>query len=264
MLNLLAIVPDYTTMVENMLNSPAFALISFISDIVVWLVGHLFLSFAIFIMCKKQGFKKLWLSFIPFINLIPLGKLVGKTTVWGVKLKNVGFWACITGIVCTLCNFLLDIGYYISLIEYIFSVRFDITNEFLLSWIQNTNIVWLILYYGSSIFDLAYIFFNVSLVFLVFRLYRPQSAILYALLAVFIEPLFGILLFTCRNNPKHVIVRPQTPYGGGYYGGGYYGGGYNNQQPPQNQQPAETPFPEFDGEDKKDNNDSDTGDGLFN
>ena len=120
MLNLLAIVPDYTMMVENMLNSPEFALISFISDIVVWLVGHLFLSFAIFIMCKKQGFKKLWLSFIPFINLIPLGKLVGKTTVWGVKLKNVGFWACITGIVCTLCNFLLDIGYYLSLIEQFF------------------------------------------------------------------------------------------------------------------------------------------------
>ncbi len=263
MFNLLSGSLDYTTMLDSILSSPTYVLFSVIFDIVVWVVGHLFLSIAIFTMTKKQGYKKLWVSFVPFFNLIPLGKLVGKTTVWGLKLKNVGVWACITGIVSAFFTFIIDLGYYINLVELIFPIKFQITNEFLLTWIDNTNVVWFITYYGSSLFDLAYIFFNVSLVFLVFRLYRPQSAILYALLSVFIEPLFGILLFTCRNNPKHVIVRPQTPYGGGYYGGGYYGG-YNPQQPPQNKKPVENPFPEFGDEENKSNDSSSSSDDFFN
>ena len=61
----------------------------------------------------------------------------------------------------------------------------------------------------------------------------------------------GYTSFISRNNPKHIIVRPQTPYaGGGYYGGGFYGGYNPSQQPPQNQTPVENPFPEF-GEEEK-------------
>ena len=267
MLNLLSGSLDYTAIMDSILASQSYTLFSIIIDIVIWLVGHLFLSFAIYTMTKKQGYKKLWLAFIPFFNLILLGKLVGKTTVWGLKLKNIGVWACIMGIASTVVTFIIDLSYYKSLVEFIFPVNIQITSEFLESWINQTSLEWLIAYYVSFVIDLAYIFFHVSLVFMVFRLYNPNRALIYAIISVFIDPAFGICLFISRNNPRYIVVRPQPPQGGyygGYYGGGYYGGGYNNQQPYQNQKPIENPFPEFEDEETKKDNSSNSSDDFFN
>lgn len=267
MFNLLSGSSNYTEIMNNIQNSPEFIAFSEIGSFVFWLIGHVFLSLAIYTMTKKQGFKKLWVSFIPFYNLIPLGKLVGKTTVWGVKLKNVGVWACIMGIVSTVVTFIIDLGYYKDLVEFVFPVKIQITSEFLISWTEQTSLEWLIAYYVSFVIDLAYIFFHVSLVFMVFRLYNPNRALIYAIISVFIDPAFGICLFISRNNPRYIIVRPQPPQGGyygGYYGGGYYGGGYNNQQPYQNQKPIENPFPEFEDEDAKKDNSSNSSDDFFN
>jgi hypothetical protein len=266
--NLLAI---STATLEQMLmlaEDPRMELASFIGQVIFWLVGHIFLSISIYYMTKKQGYKKLWLSFIPLVNLIPLGKLLGKTVVWGKTIKNVGVWACIFCAISTVVNFLLNIGYYLSLAQTAFGVTFVITNDFLYSWIMGTNAVAMVISYVSLIFDLGYIFFYVSLVFLTFRLYNPGRAFLYAILSVFIDPLFGIFLFVSRKNPRYIVVHRQPPQGG-YYGGGYYGGGYyngnpqnfnNNQNQNQNQKP-ENPFPEFgEGENKS----TDTGDDFFN
>ena len=261
--NLMAITTTTTDMVSQFLemtDSPAYAVYSFVVEVLFWLVGHLFLSFAILYLSKKQGYKKLWLSFIPFANLILLGKVVGKTVVWGVKLKNVGFWACITSAISALFYFLINLGYYVSLFEYIFNVRVEISSEFIYSWLTAENPVWTVLYYVSSIFDIAQIFFFVSLVFLTFRLYNPQRSFLYAILSVLRPELFGIFLFVSRKNPKHVIVRVQPPQGG-YYGGGFYGTPHNFNPNGQNvNQKHENPFPEF-GEDEKP---TDTGDDFFN
>ena len=260
--NLLAL---NTATLEQMLmlaEDPRMELMSFITEVIFWLVGHIFLSISIYHMTKKQGYKKLWLSFIPLVNFIPLGKLLGKTVVWGKTIKNVGVWACVFCAISTLVNFVLSIGYYLNLVQTAFGVTFVITNEFLYSWILGTNVVAMVISYVSLIFDLGYIFFYVSLVFLTFRLYNPGRAFLYAILSVFVEPLFGIFLFVSRNNPKHVIVRVQPPQGG-YYGGGYYGG-YNPQQPPQNKKPVENPFPEFGDEENKGSNSSSSSDDFFN
>ena len=264
MFNLLSGSLNYTEMMNNIQNSPEFKLFSEIGNLVIWLIGHLFLSLAIYTMTKKQGYKKLWVSFIPFYNLIPLGKLIGKTTVWGVRIKNIGVWACILGFVSTFFSFIINLGYYLSIVEYLFSIQFLITNEFLYTWLTNTNVAWLIVYYASYVVDLAYIFFYVSLVFMVFRLYNPRRALIYAIISVFIDPAFGICLFISRNNPKHIIVRPQTPYAGGGYYGGFYGGYNPNQQPPQNQKPVENPFPEFGEEESKSDNFSNSSDDFFN
>ena len=263
--NLLAIAS--IEMLEQMMlyvESPQFEIYSIISSAIFWLVGHIFLSIAIYHMTKKQGYKKLWLSFIPLVNLIPLGKLVGKTTVWGMKIKNVGFWACITTAVSFVSNILLEIGYYVYLFEYAFNVTVEVTNEFLYLWMIQDNIFWEAFNLISLAFDLAYIFFYVSLVFMVFRLYCPQRSFLFSILSVFIDPLFGIFLFVCRKNPKHVIVRVQPPQGG-YYGGGYYGAprNYNENAKNTNQKP-ENPFPEFDGESNDSNKNSNTDDDFFN
>ncbi len=260
--NLMAITSssDIINQMEELSNSPAVVFYSFVTDVIFWLIGHIFLSLSIYYMSKKQGYKNLWLSFIPFINFILLGKIVGKTTVWGVKISNVGFWVCITSAVSVLFTILIDLAYYVYLFEYLFNVTVEVSSEFLYTWLSHENAVWLILFYASGIVDIAQIFFFVSLVFLTFRLYNPQRSFLYAILSVFVEPLFGIFLFVSRKNPKHVIVRVQPPQGG-YYGGGFYGTPQNFNQNSQNaNKKPENPFPEF-GEDQKP---TDTGDDFFN
>ena len=258
--NLMANTTDMVSRFLEMADSPAYAVYSLVVGVLFWLVGHLFLSFAILHLSKKQGYKKLWLSFIPFVNFILLGKVVGKTVVWGVKLKNVGFWVCITSAVSALFSFLINLGYYVSLFEYIFNVTVEVSSKFIYSWLTAENPVWTLLYYASSIIDIAYIFFFVSLVFLTFRLYNPQRSFLYAILSVFVPELFGIFLFVSRKNPKHVIVRVQPPQGG-FYGGGFYGTPQNFNQNSQNaNKKHENPFPEFDEDEKP----TDTGDDFFN
>ncbi len=262
--NLLA---NYSAIIEQTLQDPRLELISFISEVIFWLVGHILLSISIYYMTKRQGYKKLWLSFIPIVNFIPLGKLLGKTVVWGKTIKNVGVWACVFCAISTFVNFLINIGYYMGLAGIAFNWSYNISSNFINSWINGTHILSIITSYVSIIFDLGYIFFYVSLVFLTFRLYNPQRSFLYAILSVFFEPLFGIFLFVSRNNPRYVVIRREQPQNqGGYYGGGYYGGGYYNGNPQnfnnqnQNKQP-ENPFPEFgESEDKS----TDTGDDFFN
>ena len=255
-----------TAMLEealNYANEPSFVLLSFISEVIFWLVGHLFLSFSIYHMTKKEGYKKLWLSFIPLVNFIPLGKLLGKTVVWGKTINNVGTWTCIFCAISTFVNFLLNVGYYMNLTTIAFGWTYNISSNLILSWINGTHILSIIISYVSLVFDIAYIFFYVSLVFLTFRLYNPQRAFLYAILSVFIEPLFGIFLFVSKNNPRYVIIRQQPPqnYYGGYYGGGYYNDNNQNFNNQNNNQQPENPFPEFgESEDKP----TDTGDDFFN
>ena len=256
---------------QQFMDTRLFELISFIGDCVIWAVGHVFLSIAVYTLAKRFGCKKLWLSFIPFFNLIPLGAVVGKTTVWGMKIKNIGVWVCITGIATFVINLFLNIGYYVN----IFYPGDDLLmpkNAFWYSWFEQSitptaesfNLIYVITSCVGGLFSLAKIFFEVSLIFMVFRLFKPQSYFMFSLLSVFVSPLFGILLFVCRNNPKHVIIRAQPPQN--FYGG--YGGYYSNSQRPQNFTNAEEskkqkdePFPEFNDEDKgSDSND----DGFFN
>lgn len=266
--NLLAVNTATMEQMMVLVNDPRVELMSFIAEVIFWLVGHLFLSASIYYMSKRQGYKKLWICYVPLINFIPLGKILGKTIVWGKTIKNVGVWTCIFCAISVLFDFIINIGYYLGLVEIAFNVTIVYTSDFAYSWVNGTNIVAIILSYVSLIFDLGYIFFFVSLVFLTFRLYNPQRALIYAIFSVFVDPLFGIFLFVSRKNPRYVVIRQQPPqnqggYYGGYYGGGYYNGNpqnFNNQNQNENKKP-ENPFPEF-GE--SENKSTDTGDDFFN
>ncbi|MBQ3234580.1 MAG: hypothetical protein IJA97_00290 [Clostridia bacterium] len=264
MFNLLAI--SQTEML-NLIDATATkvgAIMSVISSVVIWLVGHVFMAIAIWVMAKNKGINKgRWLALIPFANYYLLGKIIGEAVVWGKKIKNVGLWAMIFYIISSVVNFFLDIGSYIYDIQIIFSVEFSFTNAFIKSWVYGTSVLYRIILYTSFIWDIAYIFFEVSMIFLVFRLYRPQSAMLYSLLSIFLNPpLFGILLFVVRKNErisfKQYFYTPyNNPYGNPY------------QTPNQNQNPAEPPkapedpFPEFSNKSGEQNSNSSDKDDLF-
>jgi hypothetical protein len=238
---------------------------TFFTSVVVEVVTFILMALGIYTMAKRQNLNKKWLAFIPFFNFILLGRVLGSAIVWGKKIKNVGLWVTITSLISTVFNLFLNYGYYLVIIQKIFNVTvyFD-TNSFWYLLATGKGVVYNVLSIVSFVPDLAYIFFEVSLIFMVFRMYAPERSLLYSLASVFIEPFFGILLFMVRNRKRHSrdeFIQHRTytynpfnnPYGG-------FENNRNNQQNQPNQKSVEDPFPEF--SDKNASSKSD-GDDLF-
>ncbi len=261
MFNLLAI---SSADIMNLANSPFGAVMSLISNALFWLVGHVFMAIALIVMAKNKGIKKgVWIAVIPFVNYYLLGKIIGEAVVWGKKIKNVGLWLMITSLTTSVINLLLNFGGYLAQFALAFNLNITVTSPFLIGWFSGQSILWNVVYYTSFVFDLAYLFFDVSVIFLVFRLYRPRSAMLFSLLSIFFNPpLFGILLFVVRNDTRISFKQYFRPYNNPYnpYGNSNNPYGQPSQQPPKTQ---EDPFPEFSNKGSNDNSTGSGSDDLF-
>lgn len=253
--NLLLSSLDYTQLLEETLNSESFVIFNFVFDVVVWLVGYLFLAFALLTLAKRQNFNKKWLAFIPFFNFILLGKIIGKAIVWGKEIKNIGLFTAILGLATAVLSKVLYFYETISVFESVFNVTVQINNQFLYDWIYGESLAWDIAFWISTVLDLGYLFFEISMIFLVFRLYCPERAFIYSIISIFLSPIFGVLLFVVRNRPRHVQVIRQVNVYNNF--NGY--NNFNNQGANQNgtSTKPENPFPEFDGEDRKSNDNND-------
>lgn len=219
-------------------------------SIALAVVGYVFKSIAIYQMAKKRKFKNLWLAFIPFANWILIGKLIGTAIVWGMKFKNVGVFTAITSFVSFVISFFLYFNDYASDISTVFHIPVP-TIEFLpYEFMILTSVSWII--------ELANIFFEVSAIHLIFRMYKPERTVLYTILSIFFDFLFGIFLFTIRNNEKTTFedyLRKQAEARRAYYSQNTYNyNPYNNNNmnngTENTEKKDENPFPEFD--DKKD------------
>lgn len=227
-----------------------FVLLSIISDVLIWLVGYVFMAIGITYMAKKLNIKKgLWMAWVPFVSWILLGKIIGNAVIWGKKINNVGLWMMIFSIIQTVLFFLLNIGYYLYEISIIFNVDFILTSQFLINWVSGEGTLYMIAQIIGFVVDIAYIFFEVSVIFLIFRLYAPESALLFSILSLFLNPpLFGILLFVVRKRERkgfkqyYTVYNPYANYNNGQ-------NGYQPpNQPPRNPNPQSSdvdPFPEF-------------------
>lgn len=265
--NFLAIsASEFLNSIDAIQYTPFSIIMSAVSSVIIWLVGHVFMAIALYTMAKNKGITKgLWMAFVPFTNYYLLGKIIGEAVVWGKKIKNVGLWAMIFYIITTVMNFLFNIGYYLTDIAIVLNVKFNITNEFLAGWISGTSVLYNVFWYISFVWDIAYIFFEVSMIFLVFRLYRPQSAMVYSLCSIFLNPpLFGILLFVVRKNERRSFrqyyYNPyNNPYNNPY---GNPNNPYGTQNPAEPPKQPEDPFPEFSGKSESPSSNS-SDDDLF-
>ncbi|MBR5438988.1 MAG: hypothetical protein IKV61_02105 [Clostridia bacterium] len=235
-------------------------LVGEIIGILFTIVCFVFKGLAIRYMAKQNGLKKLWLSFVPFANFYLLGKVLGKAIVWGKPIKNVGLWVAIISGVQFVLNTLLSLGnisYYLESFGY----TVEYTSKFVENWANGEGWLYTIVSFLSMGVDIVYIFFYVSLVFLTFRKYNPQRAFAYAIISIFLDNIFGILLFVSRKNKPFSYEDYLRAQQRSYYGGGYYVYRPDNTQAPNSgeapKQP-EDPFPEF--ENKDDNN----SDNFFN
>ena len=233
-------------------NSSIVQLISLFVDYGLMIAAYVFKCIALYTMAKKQNLKNIWMCFVPFLNFIVIGKLIGEAVVWGVKVKNIGLIVCILSFV----SFVLSLAYNFRTFADMFlkvpdggSVTF--TSGFL-NFLYNINstskVINVVLYFFNMILSLAQIVFEVSMIFLIFRKYNPQRAMLFSILSIFFESLFGIFLFVSRNNDP-VDFSAYRVYERRYYGG-YPGnndnGGNGASGNANGGTPAPDPFPEFD------------------
>lgn len=248
-----------------------------IINIILTLVGFIFKSIAIYTMSKRAGLKQLYLAYIPFANFILLGRLIGKVIIWGRPVKNMGVWLMIVGILAFITNTLYNLDAYVV----IFAMAVEFLTGRVVESITLPGILNQLLvakgnfYFGveivNAVLSLAKIFLEVNIIFSIFKKYRPDKALFFALVSIFIEFTFGFLLFSVRKNKpmtydEYLQSMARKRGYTGYYGENPYNrGGYDRAPYNPPSQKDENPFPEFDdgkGDNGGSSNPSD--DDLFN
>lgn len=244
--------------------TPESIVVALIPSLILSIVGYVFTAIALFTMAKRRGYKNKAFAFIPFLQYLLLGKVAGDCFIFGKRVKNVGLWACITSAVTYVLNLIYSLGLYIELFAYLADVTITFNSAFIQDFLFSDKylIIYEIIDMLSIASSIAFIFFDVTIIFQIFKRYAPERALLYSIISIFIEFMFGIFLFTVRNkepidyrsfNQTRYYGNYNQPNGNGYNGyNGYYGYG---QQPPKPQQEVKkprNPFPEFGDNDNSD------------
>ena len=96
---------------EQLMTKTEILTLSLITSGLVTIVGFLLKAIAIFIMAKNQGLKNKWFAFVPFLNYVLLGKIVGPIRIFNVRLNNAGLWMAITTFSMEVMYAFLNLGY---------------------------------------------------------------------------------------------------------------------------------------------------------
>ena len=174
------------------------------------LVLFIFKGVGLFILSKRQNLKFAWLSFIPILSYIQMGRLVGNVRLWGTRTKHLGLFVSIALFANQLSSWIVD-----------FSVWFDPFKQI----VQNNQYDPTVYQYAlnnappimtffsilSVIAGLAYVILYVFLIIAFFRYYEQKHPTLYALLSIFLE-LTGIFVFVVRNHDKINSFEEQRKY----------------------------------------------------
>lgn len=67
----------------------------------VWLVLFILQGVGLAKMAKNAGVKHRWLAFVPFVDLLYMGRLVGSCDVFGRKMKKPGIYTMAASVVST-------------------------------------------------------------------------------------------------------------------------------------------------------------------
>ena len=71
----------------------------------IWLTLFILQGIGLFVMAKKRKMKNKWLAFMPFANIMYMGKLAGTCSFFGQKMKRAGLYTMLAQIFGTLLLF---------------------------------------------------------------------------------------------------------------------------------------------------------------
>lgn len=267
----------------------------------VWLALFILQGVGLFTMAKKAGLKNKWLAFVPFADLILMGKLAGTCSIFGRKVKRSGLYAMLAALVSTLyfaavivAQILLFTIYRNDSVDGSIWTNLTGFGNFVYNFYMISDLL-------GGIVELIYVILLFILLTGLYKKYYAKGYLILSWVGLFLPVSRYIVVFVLRNNKaidyeaymrakREEYMRrnpygPYGPYGGPYNPGnqGPYNQGPYNQGPynqgPYNQGPygqsgsaADDPFAEFapgassgtnaSGKgDKKDNKDDDD---LFN
>lgn len=246
---------------------------SAIIGVVLWIGMFVLQGFGLLAMAKKQNLEKCWMAFVPFANILYMGKIAGDCKIFGQKVKNIGVFAMIAQILATLAT-----------------VAFIAAEMYLYLEVGNPQVDAMGMPYwtgltgfdgvASSVYDYGIYFLSIIqlvcgillyiMVAEICKRYAYKSHFILSFLALFVPISRFIILFAIRNNEpfdyeemlrrrqnfyaqqQYNPYNPYNPYNNPHGPYGYYGNAQQaqqpNQQPQQNQQqptPPEDPFEEF-------------------
>ena len=206
----------------------------------IWTALFILQGVGLYVMAKKQGLKKKWLAFIPFVNILYMGKIAGETFIFGQRMKRPGLYAMIAQIVttalcftvmiseiylCANCNvhslMNLRIGVETECIRYSISRFYDISQYFL------------------SIAQLCYTLLMLLLLSALYKKYSVKNQMVFTLLSCFVPISRFIIIFVLRNNKavdyqaymrarREAYMRQQQQYRNQYGPYNPYNNPYNN------------------------------------
>ncbi len=230
---------------------------------VIWVLLFILQGFGLRAMAKRLGMQKRWLAFVPFANLLYMGKIVGDCSFFGQRMKNTGLFVMIAQILMAVGSLLYIFAECYLLFNFI-PMQTDLGVLYWTNLKGFALVVYKFYEVGSLLLSLLTLVAEILLVILMLGLLKKYATKNHVLLAVvsFLIPISRfIIVFVVRNNDpidyEAYVRRQQEAYRQRYYGnynGGYNHngyGGYNN--PPQGgyaPPPQEDPFGEFSSQDK--------------
>ena len=235
----------------------------------VWLGLFILQGVGLYTMAKKRKMQKAWLSFVPFANILYLGKLAGECHMFGNKVKRVGVFAMLTQMIATIltvATMMAEAYLYINHGEPI------IQDELLAKpyWPDLTGFsaqvenFYVYSDFFLSIFQLIFGILMLMIMTSLLKKYSPKNHMPLSLLAFLVPCSRFIIIFAIRNKKavdyeaymrarREAYIRQQQQYYGNGYGSPYnrpynnpYANPYNRPQQPPQPQPEE-PFAEFGG-----------------
>ena len=254
------------------------------ATLAVWLGFLVMQGFGLYTMGKKRGMTKKWMAFVPFLNILFLGKLVGECDVFGQKMKRAGIYTMIAQIVTTLLSAASIASLYYLVIVHGEPQYTALDMPFwsgLTGFAKFVEEFYSISYYILMIVELVTIILMAILLMGLYKQYSPRNYMLFGMLGIFIPASRFIIIFVLRNKKaidfeaymkarREAYIRQQQEYYNRYgnqygpnnpYGNPYgrpnnpYGNPYGNpyaNQPQNPSKPPEEPFAEFASEtDKK-------------
>ncbi len=262
----------YTLYFWTMLFSSEITTESLITGLIIaggiWLALFVLQGIGLYKMAQNKECKHKWLAFVPFANLIYIGKIAGECDVFGHKMRHAGLYTMIAQIVTTLCcAFVIFSEIYLYMVHGLPSYVPMETGEVLPVWVNlnepGTTIYMLyrISDYILSIVELIYQILLLILLMGLYRRYNPKNYRIFSILNFFIPLARYVVIFAHRNNKEidyeaymrarreaFIRSRQYNPYGP--YNP--YGNPYGNTTAQEEKKEPEAPFAEFGGEKKSD------------
>lgn len=223
------------------INEELLLLLTLSCSVAVTVVTFVLKGIGLYTIAKRENVKKPYYAFIPFLSFYLLGKIVGGVKIFGYRVKNVGLITMITMLL-----------YYVTAAVYDGFMCYEnivglFTTGKLGSVIDKYGSVWIdvVLSVLMTVSRLVYVVFGIFMIFTFFLYYGGKYQLLFSLLSIFFDPLFGIFVFALRKKERfdygnYMKMRFDS------YKGTRSGGGFNNPQEPfTTNEDLKDPFEEY-------------------